>query len=44
MGVALVSLALLLGSQGPDLLWYQSYEQGVAAVEQGRGCDRDSSS
>ncbi|MCU0290562.1 MAG: hypothetical protein MUF10_01015 [Thermoanaerobaculaceae bacterium] len=35
-GVA-VALAVLLGGPGPDLLWYQSYEQGVAAVEEGRG-------
>lgn len=34
---ALVALAVLLGGPGPDLLWYQSYEQGVAAVEEGRG-------
>jgi hypothetical protein len=37
MGGALVGLALLLGSQAPDLLWYQSYERGVTAVEQGWG-------
>lgn len=33
----LVALAALLGGPGPDLLWYQAYEQGVAAVEDGRG-------
>lgn len=37
MAGVLVGLALLLGGQGPDMLWYQSYERGVAAVEQGRG-------